>query len=448
MIRLFRVFVPASTIGLLAFETLIILGSFIASTYLFLDLDPTDYLLNGGGFLSIVLVSMSVLLGLYVQDLYSEIRMKSKLLLAQQLLMAAGLVFIVEALMNAIAPDLYLPLQVMGAGCVAAIAAIYIGRILFSTYVFPRVAAERLLLIGESPVFHDITTFIGQHPELGIEVAGQITDPNPPPPPHTLEESIRSYQSNRIVVAAPNAKLAGELLELRFLGYSIQEAVGTYAKISNRESLTGLTRERLLYTKEFEPSARYLFFWSISNTLIGGICLIVMGLPMLLIALMLRIFTTGPVIERRIRQGREGEPFTQYSFCVSEADLSWPSFAHRLLSRTGLYAFPQFWNVLRGEMSIVGPPPHAPEFAAAVAEYIPFYPHRLKVAPGMTGWSQIQMRHYAVPRDAAVELEYDLYYIKFATQTMNVFIIVQSIKNLLLWGGNPSAGFAPHVMRS
>jgi lipopolysaccharide/colanic/teichoic acid biosynthesis glycosyltransferase len=68
---------------------------------------------------------------------------------------------------------------------------------------------------------------------------------------------------------------------------------------------------------------------------------------------------------------------------------------------------------------------------------IPFYPHRLNMRPGITGWSQIHMRHLRVPWDSMVELEHDLYYIKYFTPTLDLFVIAEAIKGLLLWGGQP-----------
>jgi len=138
------------------------------------------------------------------------------------------------------------------------------------------------------------------------------------------------------------------------------------------------------------------------------------------------------VFERQLRQGCNG-PFTLYRFRVAAGR----SRLGRILSRTGLYALPQLIHVLRGQMSIVGPRPARPEFERELSRHIPFYPHRLKVRPGITGWSQIHMRHFAAPRDSMVELEYDLYYIKYFSPMLDIFVMAQAIKGLLLWGGRP-----------
>jgi lipopolysaccharide/colanic/teichoic acid biosynthesis glycosyltransferase len=155
-----------------------------------------------------------------------------------------------------------------------------------------------------------------------------------------------------------------------------------------------------------------------------------------LIALLVR--TGGPVLDREVRLGRNGIPFTMYSFRIARTGSArQPSFVDRLLTRTGLYGLPQLFNVLRGQMSIVGPRPHRPEFAGEMSRHIPFYPHRCKIRPGMIGWTQLQTRRYPGLPDIMVELEYDLYYLKSMSPTMDLYIMVTAIKNIMLWGGLP-----------
>jgi len=88
-------------------------------------------------------------------------------------------------------------------------------------------------------------------------------------------------------------------------------------------------------------------------------------------------------------------------------------------------------------MAIVGPRPQRLDFIRELTQHIPFYPHRLKVRPGMTGLAQIEMRALPPIPDSTVELEYDMYYLKYISPTMDLFIALQSIKNILLWGGKP-----------
>ena len=165
----------------------------------------------------------------------------------------------------------------------------------------------------------NIVSYLEQQPQLGIKVAGRTSGSSGT---ISLEEQIREFHSSRIVVGAPDALLAGELLGLRFLGYSIQEASETYTKITNREGLSGLSPARLLYSKEFEPSARNLLFQSIRNTLLAFFCIVVLLPVMLLIAILVRLCLGAPVLERHVRSGRRGSRFTLYRFRVAKAPAS------------------------------------------------------------------------------------------------------------------------------
>jgi lipopolysaccharide/colanic/teichoic acid biosynthesis glycosyltransferase len=438
MIRLFRVFVPTNTLALALFETIVIVAAFTLAIYLWFETDPGDYLFYGLGSLSVALVSVSFLAGLYFQDLYTELRVQSRLLLVQQLLTADGIAFLLQALASSANPGLYIPLRVMLLGSAMAVTTLFAGRLLFSAYVIPYLAGERLLLVGESPLLDDIARYLEKHPQMGLHVAGHIRRFEPAakiwtgPTAHPLEEQIRRFDSKRIVIGmnpGPDHQLASDLLEMRFLGYSVQDAAGTYAKLFNREGLSDLGVSRLMYAGEFDPNKRTLFFQAFRNWLLAALGVTAFSPLLLVIAALTRL--SGPVLDRQVCCGRFGKHFTLYRFRVG------PGWVGRFLARSGLYALPQLFNVLRGQMSMVGPRPQRPEFVAELTRYIPFYPHRLSVPPGMTGWAQIQGRRHAGLPDAAAELEYDLYYIKYISATMDIFLLVQAVKNILLWGGQP-----------
>ena len=151
MTRLFRVFVPASTLALVAFETVVVLATVTLSIYLWGDVDPRDYLLNTYGLVNVALFSASFLIGIYFQDLYDEVHVQSRLLLLQQLLMADGIAFILQAMVSAANSDLHIPLRIMLYSSVMAIAIIFTGRLFFSGYVIPRLPGERLLFWARAP---------------------------------------------------------------------------------------------------------------------------------------------------------------------------------------------------------------------------------------------------------------------------------------------------------
>jgi lipopolysaccharide/colanic/teichoic acid biosynthesis glycosyltransferase len=103
------------------------------------------------------------------------------------------------------------------------------------------------------------------------------------------------------------------------------------------------------------------------------------------------------------------------------------------MRRTRLDELPQFWNILAGSMSMVGPRPERPEFVHGLAEQIPFYGQRHVVKPGLTGWAQVRYTYGASVEDAMEKLQYDLYYIKHLSITFDLFIILDTVKTVL-WG--------------
>src|SRR5450432_2573415 len=152
IIRLLRVFVPAGTLALLISEILLVTGAFILASYLILPVDPADYLIYEGGLESIGLVVLSILVGLYLHDLYTEIHLKSSIILLQQLCLVMGIAFLMQGLVSYVDRDLRIPLRVMAVG------------------------RDRLLLVGDSPVLVAIAEHIASHPEKGMAVTGYVSD--------------------------------------------------------------------------------------------------------------------------------------------------------------------------------------------------------------------------------------------------------------------------------
>jgi lipopolysaccharide/colanic/teichoic acid biosynthesis glycosyltransferase len=175
-----------------------------------------------------------------------------------------------------------------------------------------------------------------------------------------------------------------------------------------------------------------------------------LALPlMLLIAVAIRLTSNGPVLYHQRRVGRHGRIFIVHKFRSMRTDAeaeSGPVWAARdgdtrvtrlgaVLRRSRLDEMPQFWNVLRGDMSFVGPRPERPEFVSGLTQQIPFYGQRHVVRPGLTGWAQVRYTYGATVEDALQKLQYDLYYIKNLSIALDLFIIFSTVKTVLLRKG-------------
>src|SRR5262249_14655830 len=173
---------------------------------------------------------------------------------------------------------------------------------------------------------------------------------------------------------------------------------------------------------------------------------LVLAVPvMALVALAIKLGSPGPIMYHQRRVGKHGRIFVVHKFRTmrvdAEADTG-PVWAAkdgdprvttvgRWLRRRRLDELPQLWNVLVGDMSLVGPRPERPEFVTALAQRIPFYGQRHIVRPGLTGWAQIRYTYAASIEDALQKLQYDLYYIKHLSIALDLFIILDTIKTVV-----------------
>ncbi len=169
---------------------------------------------------------------------------------------------------------------------------------------------------------------------------------------------------------------------------------------------------------------------------------------MLVVAIAVKLGSKGPILYRQRRVGMNGRVFTLYKFrsmytdAESRTGAVWATKddpritpVGRFIRKVRLDELPQFWNVVKGDMAIVGPRPERPEFVELLSQQIPYYRQRHAVKPGITGWAQISHKYGDTELDAMVKLEYDLYYIKHIAPALDFYIIFHTIKVMLLQRG-------------
>jgi sugar transferase (PEP-CTERM system associated) len=462
MIRLFKVFIPVGTLTLLLSEIMLVTSSFVVATYLTLDIgDPGVFLMYEGGATRIGLVLICILIGLHFHDLYSNFHVKSRIVLIQQLCLVMGVAFLTQGLIAYLNSDLRVPIRVMVAGSAIAVVAIFFWRLFFSTFVLNVVGHDHILLVGGSPLLEDIGKHIDEHPEAGIRIDGYVDDRHEPGsalaggkvlgPMQSLIEIVRATQPHRIVVGMferRNRMPVGELLELRFSGHIIEEVANTYERLCGRVCLKEIRPSQLIFSGELGPRPQNLLYQRLTNMFVATVGLIV-GLPfMLLTALAVRLSSPGPILYRQVRVGLGDAPFTLYKFRSMREDAEAATGAvwaqkddprvtpvGRLIRRIRFDELPQIFNVLKGEMAIVGPRPERPEFVRALSEQIPYYRQRHCVRPGITGWAQISYKYGDTLEDTITKLEYDLYYIKNMSMALDNYIIFHTLKAMLLSRG-------------
>src|SRR5260370_22741542 len=183
MVRLFRVFVPTSVLTLLLSEIVLIFSCYILACFLVLDTDPAVYLLYEGGLTRITLVVGCVMLGIYFHDLFTEFRIKSRLLLLQQVCLVVGIAFLTHALFSYLKlPNWIMPRWVMILGSGLVLVFLPAWHVIYASVVMKALGSDRVLFMGTSSLVQEISEYIAEHPEVGLSAIGYLDDCQDPGP--------------------------------------------------------------------------------------------------------------------------------------------------------------------------------------------------------------------------------------------------------------------------
>ena len=459
MVRFFGVLIPARVIVLLIVDVALLGASYVLPPYLLMDLDPEFFLIYDNGLLRIWLNIVVIVFGFALNNLYGIARIRSKTLLIQRICLPMGLAFLVQAVIGYASADWVLPRWLMLDGSALAIVSVSLWRILY-TATMRGFGAQRILFVGGDPIVFEISRYLHDHPELSLSAAGYLSDGSVDDPQRgvpllgtvsQVAEVSSSVQPSRISVCdTVRESGAGfsELLDLRILGVPIEEVEETYEAAFSRVCARQIRPEDILLSSAYMPNARRVRIQSAYSFVLALVGAIVTLPLMLALALLVRISFRGSVLVRTRCAGLNGREFTLLRFRYVHDQEEAAAIAggvksgDRRLSRTGwfvwrfrLYALPQLWNVLRGDMAIVGPRPDRLEFAEKLAEWIPYYPQRWTVKPGLIGWAQINSRRDDDVDQAILKLEYDLYYLKNLSTWLDVYIIFHSFRKVVF--GSP-----------
>jgi sugar transferase (PEP-CTERM system associated) len=256
----------------------------------------------------------------------------------------------------------------------------------------------------------------------------------------TLRDGI-----SRIIVAEPNVHnskaLAVAILDCKLQGLEVEQAVESYEQLNAKVWLEGIRPDWLVYTVGFRPPKFYLQLKRVLDVACGIVLLVITAPLMALTALAVRLDSRGNVLFRQERVGWHGQTFMLLKFRTMRADAEkqtgpvWASEDDPRITRLGkwlrqarLDELPQLINVVRGEMSLVGPRPERPHFVAILNHKVPYYGLRHCVKPGVTGWAQVLYPYGASVEDAYEKLQYDLYYAKHMSIAFDLRILFATIR--------------------
>jgi exopolysaccharide biosynthesis polyprenyl glycosylphosphotransferase len=249
---------------------------------------------------------------------------------------------------------------------------------------------------------------------------------------------------SRVVVADPEFEQDGEtasaLIALKLRGIKVESASDSFERANQKIWIEGLCPERLIFASGFTVSRFYLGVKRVFDIAMSSALLILMAPVMAIIALAIKLDTPGKAVFTQERVGLLGRRFLLHKFRSMRNDAErqtgpmWARENDDRITRVGAFLrkcrldeLPQLWNVLRGDMSFVGPRPERPYFVELLKPKIPYFDLRHYVQPGITGWAQVMYPYGASVEDAYHKLEYDLYYAKNISFRIDALVLLKTI---------------------
>lgn len=452
MIRFLNVYYPTRAIVLLAFEALLISGAFFLATSLLVGPDSYIVLVYQNGILKIGCICAFTLLLSYYFDLYEPaVASGSEEIYFRVLLVLSTLSFCLAVLVY-LFPSVDIGPSVFTTAMILLAILLLVWRTAYGRVIATPFLRERVYVLGSGERAQSVVALLRSRPDAGMEV---ISNNGSEAAVEQFAESLRSLAASkgsvdRVVLALEDRRGAmplQELLALRMSGVVVEEAASLVERLTGKVPLEGLSPSALIFTTGFNVRAPLRISRRLISIMISSFALTLCLplIPVLIIAV--RFSSPGPIFFRQVRVGYRGKPFTIYKFRTMRQDAEangaqWATKNDsritglgRFMRKTRLDEIPQLWNVLVGDMGFVGPRPERPEFVQWLAKEIPYYNLRHIIRPGLTGWAQVRYQYGASIEETRRKLEYDLYYIKHISVGIDLLIMFQTIKTIILRRG-------------
>jgi len=470
VIRILNAYFPARTLFLGVSEACLVSFAFVAAALARLGAAGIMHLFNDQhGSLKILAIAVAIVVCLHYFDLYETSVLRNRREILIGLTQALGTVYCASVLLYYLYPPLELGRGIFVIGLLFAAILLAVWHGLFSKIISVPKFAERVLIFGEGPLAELLQSELELRPELGLRVVGRILptlDGNRRgmfPPPDSPDDSLVSpsvddlsnrvklIRATRIIVAMGDrrGKLPVDaLLSLKCRGLKVQDGVEVYEAITGKVPTDSIRLGWLLFSPGCHSSRFHKAYKRAASILvsIAGLALTLPLLPFIVLAI--KLTSAGPVFYRQKRVGCDGVIFNCYKFRTMRADAeadtgaTWALDDDPRITRVGKFLrmsrldeIPQLWNVLKGDMSLVGPRPERPEFTELLSREIPYYQLRHTIRPGITGWAQIRYRYANTLEDAREKLRYDLFYIKNMSIGLDLLVFFQTIKVILFSQG-------------
>ncbi len=458
MIRLFSHYIPKSFFYLGVLELLMFVGAVFAAYVTRFRSTPWEM----GEFWPMVLKALVFALVLIVTmtafGLYQKTIRASTYGILARILAAFAAAFALMGLLFYVLPGLFLGRGIFGIAMGYALAATVLARVVFYRIIDLDQFKRRVLVLGTGKKAQKLTELRRKSDQRGWRIVGfvrlhgehapRVDEKRVIRPQTPLIQLVKDMEIDELVVAIDERRKSlpvEEILDCKMSGVEVVDLPTFFERHVGKIVLEVTNPSWLIFSEGFRHSR-------VKDTVKRGfdisvsLLLLVVASPvMLLTALLIYLQDRGPVFYKQVRVGKNWRLFQVIKFrsMVVDAEKHGAQWASKndprvtpvgqFIRRTRIDELPQLFNVLKGEMSFVGPRPERPEFVEQFSETIPFYAERHRVKPGITGWAQISYPYGASEKDTVEKLQYDLYYVKNYNLFLDLSILLQTVE-VVLWG--------------
>jgi sugar transferase (PEP-CTERM system associated) len=464
MVRIGAQRIPQSTLFLLFLDgASVVIGLLTAISLRLRDHHAIAQYLSGPHIVArFALVILVFGIALYYSDLYDRNNLNSGVEVFMGLLQALGSACLVLAMLYYWDEDISLGRGIAAMSGPTIFALMLGSRALLSRTSLLLYGPKRVLVVGTGSTGISAVREIISRPELNLKVEGfldehglnigkSLVNPGIIGAVGDVESIVNDRRIDSIILSLKERRgnmPVSELLHLKFGGVEVEDAHSFIEKVTGRIHLEQISPSWLILSDGFRKS-QFLYAVKRAFDVIIALIAFVLTLPlMVLVAIAIWLETGSPVFFRQERTGFKGRSFKIMKFrsmCQSaeKGGPVWAASDDNRITRVGRFIrkyrldeLPQILNVLRGEMSLVGPRPERPHFCELLEEKIAFFQLRHTVRPGITGWAQVKYQYGASVEESKTKLEYDFFYIKHMSIVLDLAIIFETAKVMLYGRGS------------
>ncbi len=464
MLRIFKQYYPIRNIFFFIGEGIAIFAAVMLASWLLLNVGYLGF--NRWLCFKIFLISLVCQTCLYYNDLYDLKVTDTFQELGIRLLQALGTAAIILAGIYLVFPKTIVGSGIFAVSIVFVIILIVSWRFFYALILSHGIFNQKIILLGSGLLAQNILDEIIKRKDSGYSIAVNVQD--------SLEDLDFSCQKQqldtickkdydglceladqlnikKVVVAIKERRGAlplTELVKCRVKGIEVIEGTSFYEMLAGKLIVDQINPAWIIFSKGFYKSRTRRFFKRSTDVILSLAMLILFSPLILVTAILIKIDSTGPVLFSQERVGKNKNPYLLYKFrsMVQDAEKQtgpvWASDNDKRITRVGtiirkwrIDELPQLWNVLKGDMSFVGPRPEREFFVKKLEDIIPYYGERFSVKPGITGWAQVCYGYGASVDDTVEKVNYDLFYIKNMSSFMDLMIILRTIKIVLFGKG-------------